>query len=31
MGDWVRDYSKWKTFPQVYINGRLIGGLDVTK
>jgi glutaredoxin-related protein len=28
---WTRDYSGWPTFPQVFINGKLIGGLDVTK
>lgn len=23
------DYSKWPTFPQVFINGKLIGGCDL--
>ena len=25
----IKIYSKWPTFPQVYIEGELIGGLDV--
>eukprot|EP01017_Pseudomicrothorax_dubius_P042879 TRINITY_DN705_c0_g1_i3.p1 TRINITY_DN705_c0_g1~~TRINITY_DN705_c0_g1_i3.p1 ORF type:complete len:140 (-),score=56.55 TRINITY_DN705_c0_g1_i3:25-444(-) len=25
----IRD--RWKTYPQVFINGKLVGGLDVTK
>eukprot|EP00484_Ammonia_sp_Unknown_P006939 CAMPEP_0197075540 /NCGR_PEP_ID=MMETSP1384-20130603/211663_1 /TAXON_ID=29189 /ORGANISM="Ammonia sp." /LENGTH=343 /DNA_ID=CAMNT_0042514389 /DNA_START=17 /DNA_END=1048 /DNA_ORIENTATION=+ len=27
----IKVYSNWKTFPQLYINGKLIGGLDVIK
>ncbi len=27
----IKVYSNWKTFPQLYINGKLIGGLDVMK
>eukprot|EP01083_Nonionella_stella_P178562 631152_1 len=27
----IKVYSNWKTFPQLYINGTLIGGLDVIK
>lgn len=27
----IKEYSKWPTFPQLYINGDLIGGLDVMK
>jgi monothiol glutaredoxin len=23
-------YSNWPTFPQLYINGELIGGCDIT-
>lgn len=23
------DYSKWPTFPQVFINGKLVGGCDI--
>lgn len=25
---WLRLYSGWKTYPQIYINGKVIGGLD---
>lgn len=28
---WLRNYSGWPTYPQVYSNGKLIGGLDVCK
>ncbi len=27
----IKEYSKWPTFPQLYINGDLVGGLDVMK
>ena len=27
---WLKFFSKWKTYPQVYINGKIIGGLDST-
>ena len=27
----IKVYSNWKTFPQLYINGKLIGGLDIIK
>eukprot|EP00494_Astrolonche_serrata_P032685 UN32954 len=27
----IKVYSNWPTFPQVYINSKLIGGLDVIK
>jgi Grx4 family monothiol glutaredoxin len=27
----LKVYSNWKTYPQVYINGELIGGLDIVK
>ena len=26
---WLKYFSKWKTYPQVYINGKIIGGVDV--
>jgi Grx4 family monothiol glutaredoxin len=26
---WLKYYTKWPTFPQVYINGEFAGGLDV--
>ena len=25
----IKVYSNWPTFPQLYINGRLIGGSDI--
>lgn len=25
----IKIYSQWPTFPQVYINGKLIGGADI--
>ncbi len=28
---WLRNYNKWPTYPQIYIKGKLIGGLDVLK
>jgi glutaredoxin len=28
---WLRDYKNWPTYPQVYVNGNFIGGLDVVK
>lgn len=28
---WLRLYSGWKTYPQLYINGKIIGGLDKMK
>lgn len=27
----LKDYSNWKTYPQIYISGELIGGLDILK
>lgn len=27
----LKTYSNWPTFPQVYVNGELIGGLDIVK
>jgi len=26
----MRHYANWPTFPQVYINGELVGGCDIT-
>lgn len=28
---WLRQYSGWPTYPQIYIQGKLVGGLDVVK
>jgi len=27
----LKAYSNWKTYPQLYVNGELIGGLDIIK
>ncbi|KAI5173240.1 hypothetical protein NEFER03_2192 [Nematocida sp. LUAm3] len=27
----LKEYSDWPTYPQVYVNGELLGGLDVLK
>jgi len=27
----LKEYSKWPTFPQLYIDGELVGGLDIIK
>lgn len=27
----LKEYSKWPTYPQLYINGELIGGIDILK
>ncbi|CAB4383344.1 unnamed protein product [Rhizophagus irregularis] len=27
----LKEYSNWPTYPQVYINGELVGGLDIIK
>ncbi|XP_034254908.1 glutaredoxin-3 [Thrips palmi] len=27
----LKEYSKWPTYPQVYVKGELIGGLDIIK
>jgi len=29
--NWLRYYATWMTYPQVYVEGKLVGGLDVTK
>ncbi len=29
--DNLKYYANWPTFPQLYINGELIGGADITK
>jgi glutaredoxin-related protein len=26
---WLKSYSKWQTFPQIFINQKFIGGIDV--
>lgn len=27
----LKEYSNWPTYPQLYVNGELIGGLDIIK
>jgi len=27
----LKEYSNWPTFPQLYVKGELIGGLDILK
>ena len=27
----LKEYSKWPTYPQLYVNGELVGGLDIVK
>jgi len=27
----LKEYSNWPTFPQLYINGELVGGADIVK
>jgi monothiol glutaredoxin len=26
----LKSYSKWPTYPQLYVNGELVGGCDIT-
>ncbi len=28
---WLRAYKNWPTYPQVFVNGNFIGGLDLIK
>lgn len=28
---WLKEYKKWPTYPQLYIDGELIGGVDIMK
>jgi glutaredoxin len=28
---WLRSYKNWPTYPQLYINGQFVGGLDIVK
>jgi glutaredoxin-related protein len=27
----LKEYSDWPTFPQLYVKGELVGGLDIVK
>ncbi len=29
--DAIKEYSKWPTIPQVFINGRFVGGCDIVR
>ena len=29
--NWVKEYSGWPTVPQVFVNGKIVGGLDKTR
>lgn len=31
LGQELKNYSDWPTFPQIYIKGEFIGGCDITK
>lgn len=31
MRDGLKEYSSWPTFPQLYIDGKLVGGCDIVK
>ena len=28
---WIKWYSKWPTFPQVFLQGKLVGGVDIVE
>jgi len=28
---WLRNFSGWPTYPQIYVGGKLLGGLDVLR
>lgn len=27
----LKEFSQWQTYPQIYINGSLVGGLDIIR
>jgi Grx4 family monothiol glutaredoxin len=27
----LKDYSSWQTYPQIYVHGQFVGGLDILK
>jgi glutaredoxin-related protein len=27
----LKEFSNWPTYPQLYVNGELVGGLDIVK
>ena len=28
---WLRSYKNWPTYPQIYVKGEFVGGLDIVK
>jgi glutaredoxin-related protein len=26
---WLKFYSKWPTFPQIFLDGKFVGGVDI--
>jgi monothiol glutaredoxin len=31
MREGLKEYSSWPTFPQLYVNGKLVGGCDIVR
>jgi monothiol glutaredoxin len=31
MRDGLKEYSNWPTFPQLYVDGKLVGGCDIVR
>jgi glutaredoxin-related protein len=31
MRSWLREMNNWPTYPQMYVNKKLLGGLDAIK
>jgi monothiol glutaredoxin len=31
MRDGLKEYANWPTFPQLYVDGKLVGGCDIVK
>ena len=29
--EWMKKYSEWPTYPQVYLNGEMLGGVDIVE
>lgn len=27
----LKEYSKWQTYPQLYVGGKLVGGIDIVQ
>jgi len=28
--DGIQEYTNWPTFPQIFVNGKFVGGCDIT-